>query len=139
LNALFLKDLAAKTHRGIRGRIEKGKSGGGLCYGYDVVKHTDAEGEPSRGERTINSAEAEIVRRVFHEFAAGISSRAIARRFNDEDIPGPDGALWTDSTLRGHAARGTGLINNERRGPQGGRRHREEARGDRHRHRGRRL
>jgi len=30
VNALFLKDLAAKTHRGIRGRVEKGKSGGGL-------------------------------------------------------------------------------------------------------------
>jgi site-specific DNA recombinase len=61
MNALFLKDLAAKTHRGIRGRVEKGKSGGGLCYGYDVVKRTDAEGEPIRGERTINSAEAEII------------------------------------------------------------------------------
>src|SRR5580704_2876575 len=41
-----------KTHRGLRGRVEKGKSGGGLCYGYDVVKHTDTEGEPIRGERT---------------------------------------------------------------------------------------
>ncbi|MDE2012461.1 MAG: recombinase family protein, partial [Alphaproteobacteria bacterium] len=113
MNALFLKDLAAKTHRGLRGRVEKGKSGGGLCYGYDVVKHTDAEGEPIRGERAINGAQAEIVRRVFRAFAAGISPRAIARRLNDEGIPGPDGALWTDSTLRGHAARGTGLINNE--------------------------
>ena len=113
MNALFLKDLAAKTHRGIRGRVEKGKSGGGLCYGYDVAKHTDAEGEPIRGERTINDAEAEIIRRVFREFAAGNSPRAIARRLNDEGIPGPDGALWTDSTLRGHTARGTGLVNNE--------------------------
>ena len=113
MNALFLKDLAAKTHRGIRGRVEKGKSGGGLSYGYDVVKHTDAEGEPIRGERTVNEAQADIVRRVFHAFAAGISPRAIARRLNEEGIPGPDGALWTDSTLRGHAARGTGLINNE--------------------------
>jgi hypothetical protein len=25
MNALFLKDLAAKTHRGLRGRVEKGK------------------------------------------------------------------------------------------------------------------
>jgi site-specific DNA recombinase len=113
MNALFLMDLAAKTHRGIRGRVEKGKSGGGLCYGCDVVKHTDAKGEPIRGERTINEAEAEIIRRVFREFAAGIIPRAIARCLNDEGIPGPDGALWTDSTLRGHAARGTGIINNE--------------------------
>jgi site-specific DNA recombinase len=113
MNALFLKDLAAKTHRGIRGRVLKGKSGGGLSYGYDVVKHTNAEGEPIRGERTINEGQAEVIRRIFRAFAAGISPRAIARRLNDEDIPGPDGALWTDSTLRGHAARGTGLINNE--------------------------
>jgi len=113
MNALFLKDLAAKTHRGIRGRVEKGKSGGGLSYGYDVVKRTDREGEPVRGERTINEEQAEIVRRIFRAFAAGISPRAIARRLNDEGIPGPAGALWTDSTLRGHAKRGTGLINNE--------------------------
>ena len=113
MNALFLKDLAAKTHRGIRGRVEKGKSGGGRCYGYDVVKRTDSDGEPIRGERTINEAEAEIVRRVFREFAAGISPRAIAQRLNEENIPGPDGLLWADSTLRGHAARGTGLLNNE--------------------------
>ena len=113
MNALFLKDLAAKTHRGIRGRVEKGKSGGGRCYGYHVVKHTDADGEPIRGERTICEAEAEIIRRVFREFAAGVSPRAIARRLNSEGIPGPDGALWTDSTLRGHAARATGFINNE--------------------------
>ena len=38
MNALFLKDLADKTRRGLRGRVEDGKSGGGLCYGYDVVK-----------------------------------------------------------------------------------------------------
>ena len=54
MNALFLKDLAAKTHRGLRGRVEQGKSGGGLCYGYDVVKRTDDKGEPIRGERRIN-------------------------------------------------------------------------------------
>lgn len=113
MNALFLKDLAAKTHRGIRGRVEKGKSGSGLCYGYDVVKHTDTEGELIRGERTVNEVQAEIARRVFRAFAAGISPRAIARRLNEEGVPGPDGPLWADATLRGHAARGTGLINNE--------------------------
>lgn len=62
MNALFLKDLADKTRRGLRGRVEDGKSGGGLCYGYDVVKKFDERGEAARGDRTINEAEAGIVR-----------------------------------------------------------------------------
>ena len=89
MNALFLKDLAAKTHRGLRGRVEQGKSGGGLCYGYDVVKRTDDKGEPIRGERRINEDEAETVRRIFKEFAAGVSPRTLARRLNAKRIPGP--------------------------------------------------
>ena len=113
MNALFLKDLAAKTHRGLRGRVEAGKSGGGICYGYDVVKSFDGSGDPVRGGRTVNEAEAEIVRRVFREFADGASPRAIARRLNGEGVPGPSGKLWMDTTIRGHAKRGTGLINNE--------------------------
>ncbi len=67
-----------------------------------------------RGGRTINEAEAEVVRRMFREFSAKISPRAIARRLNDGGIPGPSGKLWTDSTPRGHAKRSTGRINNER-------------------------
>ena len=113
MNALFLKDLAAKTRRGLRGRVEAGKSGGGICYGYDVVKLHDDAGERIRGEREIDEAEAEIVRRIFREFAQGTSPRAIARRLNEDGIPGPKGKLWTDSVLRGHAKRGTGLLNNE--------------------------
>ena len=113
MNALFLKDLAAKTHRGQRGRVEQGKAGGSLGYGYDVVKAVDAAGEPVRGERRINETEAAIVRRIFREYAAGASPRAIVRRLNDDGIPGPRGKRWGDNTLRGHAKRGTGILNNE--------------------------
>ncbi len=113
MNALFLKDLAAKTHRGLRGRVEKGKAGGGLCYGYEVVKRTDSEGEPVRGERKINEAEAAIVRRIFREFAVGKSPRAIATDLNRDGIPGPFGHTWGDTTIRGHACRGNGVVNNE--------------------------
>src|ERR1700737_2212384 len=113
MNALFLKDLAAKTHRGLRGRVEKGKAGGGLCYGYDVVKRPDSEGEPVRGERKINKAEAAVVRRIFREFAVGKSPRAIATDLNRDGIPGPFGYTWGDTTIRGHACRGNGIVNNE--------------------------
>jgi site-specific DNA recombinase len=44
MNALFLKDLADKTRRGLRGRVELGKSGGGLCHGYTVRRATPDEG-----------------------------------------------------------------------------------------------
>jgi len=47
MNAMFLKDLAAKTHRGLAGRVEAGKTGGGLCYGYRVVRGFNERGEPS--------------------------------------------------------------------------------------------
>lgn len=113
MNALFLKDLAAKTHRGIRGRVEDGKSGGGLCYGYKVVKQLDARGDPIRGDREIDAAEANVVRRIFREFAAGIGPRTIARTLNEEGVPGPEGRLWSDTTIRSHVKRSTGLVNNE--------------------------
>src|SRR5580765_2861275 len=50
MNALFLKDLAEKTRRGLRGRVELGKSGGGLCYGYRVARPTNPN-EPATGGR----------------------------------------------------------------------------------------
>jgi site-specific DNA recombinase len=87
LNALFLKDLAAKTHRGIRGRVEAGKNAGGNCFGYRVVKMSNTSGEPIRGEREIVEAEANIIRRVFREFAAGRSPRRIALDLNRAGIP----------------------------------------------------
>lgn len=113
MNALFLKDLADKTRRGLRGRIEAGKAGGGLCYGYDIVKRNDAAGELIRGERRINEREAEIVRHIFREFAAGKSPRAIAVDLNRQGLPGPFGRAWGDTTIRGHACRGNGVVNNE--------------------------
>jgi len=58
MNALFLKDLAQKTRRGLEGRIRQSKSGGGRCYGYDIVHSVDHSGEPVRGERRINQTEA---------------------------------------------------------------------------------
>jgi DNA invertase Pin-like site-specific DNA recombinase len=80
MGALYLKDLADKTRRGLRGRVEAGKSGGGNSYGYDVVHGLGPNGEPLTGERRINARESAIVRRIFEEYAAGVSPRAIAKR-----------------------------------------------------------
>ena len=77
MGALFLKDLADKTRRGLRGRVELGKSGGGNAYGYDVVRKLDSDGEAIRGDRTINDPQATIIRRIFMDFAAGKSPMRI--------------------------------------------------------------
>src|SRR3954453_5635014 len=113
MNALFLKDLAAKTHRGLGGRVEQGRSAGGKAFGYRVVKEADARGEPVRGGRVIDSEEAMVVRRIFTEFANGASPRAIAKRLNGQRVAGSDGRPWQDTTIRGHAGRGTGILRNE--------------------------
>jgi site-specific DNA recombinase len=112
MNALFLKDLAEKTHRGLRGWIEDGKSAGGLCYGYRVVK-TISGGSVSTGEREIESAEAAVIERIFREFIAGVSPKQIAKNLNREGVPGPFGGAWSPSTIYGNATRGTGILNNE--------------------------
>jgi DNA invertase Pin-like site-specific DNA recombinase len=113
MNALFLKDLAMKTRRGLEGRVRQGRSGGGLCYGYRVAAERDAAGNPIPGGRLIDKAEADIVVRIFREYAAGRSPREIARRLNADGIPGPGGRPWGDTTIRGHALRGTGVLHNE--------------------------
>jgi DNA invertase Pin-like site-specific DNA recombinase len=113
MNALFLKDLAAKSHRGMRGRVEAGKSGGGITYGYDMVRGFNADGSPITGERTINPAEAAVVRRIFEQYGAGVPPKRIALSLNAAGIAAPRGGAWTGSTINGNRARGTGILNNE--------------------------
>src|SRR6266851_3664902 len=79
MNALYLHDLAEKTRRGLRGRVEAGRSGGGVSYGYRVVRVL--EGQP-RGEREIHPREAAIVQRIYRAFVAGISPKAIGKTLN---------------------------------------------------------
>ena len=113
MNALFLKDLAIKTRRGLEGRVRQGLSGGGNAYGYDVVREFSGDGSPIRGKRKVNAEEAVIVRRIFTEFAAGRSPRVIAHQLNREGVSGPHGNAWGPSTIYGNWRRGTGILNND--------------------------
>tara|TARA_R110000787_G_scaffold88103_5_gene187254 strand:+ start:62 stop:1804 length:1743 start_codon:yes stop_codon:yes gene_type:complete len=113
MGALYLKDLADKTRRGLRGRVEDGKSGGGNSYGYRVVRNTGPDGELIRGDREIDPTEAKIVRRIFIDYAAGKSPRVIAHELNAEGIAGPRASGWGPSTIHGNVKRGNGILNNE--------------------------
>jgi site-specific DNA recombinase len=113
MNALYLTDLRQKVRRGLEGRVRQGRSGGGLCYGYDVVREIDARGEPVYGGRAINEAEAGVVRCIFDAFAAGKAPRTIARELNAQRVLGPRGRPWSETTIRGHTLRRTGILHNE--------------------------
>ena len=114
MNALFLQDLADKTRRVFRGRIQAGTSGGGLCYGYDVIKRVDENGEPIRGDRKINEAEAAIVqanlRRVRYRSLQPHHCAQAERRSVSPAQPIEAGDRARSMANR---RRGTGILNNE--------------------------
>ena len=114
MNALYLKDLAEKTRRGLRGRVEAGRSAGGRCYGYDVVCERDA------GRRARSAASGRSIRMRRRSCAA--SSRAsppakVPRRIAVRSQP--RGRARTATAAPGArppstaTARGTGILNNE--------------------------
>src|SRR3546814_9703854 len=51
--------------------------------------------------------EAEVVCRIYREYAAGRSAQAIAAGLNADGIPGPKGKHWQHTTILGHRKRGT--------------------------------
>jgi site-specific DNA recombinase len=99
----YLRDLAKKTHRGLTGRALSGASAGGLPYGYRVA---------GVGQRTIDEAQAAVVRRIYADYVAGASPRAIAFALNRESVPPPRGRTWCVSAIYGDRARGIGILAN---------------------------
>jgi len=113
MNQLFLVDTANRVRRGQGGRVKAGMAPAGCPYGYDVVKRFDDSGAAVHGERSINEHQAQIIRRIFKEYADGQTPFAIVLGLNQERIPGPTGGEWTRSTVAGSVPRGIGILNNE--------------------------
>jgi site-specific DNA recombinase len=106
MNQLFLVELGKKTRRGLIGRVKAGRSGGGRCYGYEVARGQDDE----RGLLTIDPHQAEVVRRIFRDYAGGKSPRLIAHALNAEGEPGPRGGEWTPSAIYGDRRSRDGIL-----------------------------
>lgn len=110
INAIYLKQLAEKTHRGLEARVKSGKSAGGRSYGYRIPV---MNGVKATGDLEIVEEEAATVRQIFTDYANGLGPKKIAARLNMEGIPSPSGKLWKANTLLGNRQRGTGILNNE--------------------------
>jgi DNA invertase Pin-like site-specific DNA recombinase len=105
----FIKDLGQKTRRGQVGTIKRGRVSGSVAYGYKLVRSV----EIPTGGRAINEEQAIIVRRIFQEYASGMSSLEIAGRLNAEGIPGAAGRPWRACTIIGSAHKRMGILRNE--------------------------
>lgn len=117
MSATQLRELANKTHRGLEGRIHAGKSAGGISYGYRPLRQLLENGDLSAGELVINDEEARFIRRIFRDYANGLSPVKIAAALNAEGVPSPRARTgsghWKQNTINGNRERGTGILNNE--------------------------
>ena len=105
MNALFLSDLIFKTRRGLVARVKAGFSGGGRCYGYEIV---------DKGVLARNDHQVSVLLGIFEDFGLkGMSARAIAHKLNAAGEPGPRGGEWTPSTIYGDRRAQDGILHQE--------------------------
>ena len=113
VSAYYLENLAEKTRRGHKGKAARGLFPAGLAYGYRVVPpHRNGRGVMVTGERAIDPDQAEVVRRIFREYAAGLSIKDIAKRLNAEGVPTQRGGSWSPGSLLGSIKERRGVLHN---------------------------
>lgn len=114
MNLLFLRDMKARVKRGQAARVAAGFAAGSRAYGYRVVRGVvDAKGRNVNGVREINEAEAEVIRRIYREYAQGRKISEIVADLNNDGIPSPGGGLWKRNAIMGGAAKQEGILRNE--------------------------
>jgi site-specific DNA recombinase len=106
MGEMYIDNLRLHVIRGLEGVVRSGRHAGGKAYGYRPVL-----GRP--GELEIVEEQAEIVRRIFKEFAEGKTARDIAGGLNADKINPPNGLRWNASTIHGNVQRGNGILLNE--------------------------
>ena len=101
-NEDFIRKLAMRVRRGHDAITREGKVAGNNCYGYDLVPGKS-------GERVINEAEAAVIRRIFTEYASGMTPRQIVAGLLRDGIPSPTGRpVWNYQGIVGGDVEATG-------------------------------
>ncbi|MBM4232158.1 MAG: recombinase family protein, partial [Gammaproteobacteria bacterium] len=112
----YRREIARRTRRGLEGLARAKRPTGGRAYGYVAAADTDS------GDREIDEAQAKVVRRIFRDYADGLSPIAICAALNRERVPSPGSAWgrqsrrtngWVVSAIAGDRKRGIGILNNE--------------------------
>jgi site-specific DNA recombinase len=102
----YLRDLRAKTLRGLEGRALAGFATGGVAYGFALRKELDADGKPLGSRPIVDPVQAKVIRRIFALYLDGFSLAGIAKRLNKDGVPPPRVHVkgrrtgWKDTTIR---------------------------------------
>jgi site-specific DNA recombinase len=110
----YRKEIGRRTRRGLEGLARNAKPTGGRAFGY--ISATSG----SSGQLEVDLLQAAVVRRIFSDFAEGLSAKAIAAALNRERVPPPGASWkrtsksrgWVVSAINGNPARGLGILNN---------------------------
>jgi site-specific DNA recombinase len=110
------REASYRTRRGLDGLARAGKNAGGKAYGYTSINKI----------RTVDPAQAKIVKQIYEWRAEGWSAQRIARQLNEDKVPSPGSSWnrvdtgptrktkngWRPSAIAGDHTRGVGILNN---------------------------
>ncbi|MEI6831739.1 MAG: recombinase family protein, partial [Candidatus Omnitrophota bacterium] len=107
INELYLDDLRKKTCRGLEGQKLRGFSAGEKVYGYlsspvgELKLNRKGQARYEGMLHKINPEEAEIIKRIYREFAEGKSTHAIATGLNKDSVQTKKKQRggWNNSTI----------------------------------------
>jgi DNA invertase Pin-like site-specific DNA recombinase len=105
MNQEFRKHLGNMLRRAWDGRVKEGLMPGKPAFGHRKVPGTSFE-------REIDPDQAEIVKRIFTEYANLEPPREIAARLNAEGIPSPSGGKWNHQVFIAGGGNAKGMIGN---------------------------
>ena len=93
------KVKSESVRKGMRRRAERGQwIGGHPPYGYQHRDRHPETGKPT-GPLVVVPAQADVVRRIFKDYAAGVSQRALVRALNAEGVRSAEGKPWQQSAI----------------------------------------
>ena len=101
IDAVYWRELAQKTHRGMQGRALEGLATGGRCFGYRTVKSEDGS-----ARLHVEPEEAATILRIYEMNTGGLSLKRIAWQLNSEGVRSPQpqkgrvSRSWCTSSIR---------------------------------------
>lgn len=102
----YIRDLRAKTMRGLEGRFLAGFATGGVPYGFTRKPEVDAAGKPLGSRPIIDPVASKVVVMIFSLYLDGYSLARIAKKLNADALAPPRVTArrrrsgWKDSTVR---------------------------------------